>query len=303
MNSVRRFADDLIEKRLWPVVVLLAIALIAIPLVIGRSGDPASAPAATIAPAAAPVAAATPAVELVGPPDVRTRAGELRDPFRRKKARVASASKPASAKPASAKSESSKDDGKTAGANKDSGSSSPAKPKAAATVPADPAVGAIARSVYETVAHVKGANRDYEHALKRLAVVGEKDTPALQYLGVSRGGEYAIFLLGPLATATGDVGACIVAQPCRAIGVRRGEKLKVEVAEPGAAPRHYSVEVTSLRRVERASEAAAQRERDHVAEDGRDMLRTLAEDLPTAGALGQLNYGPATGTVALIAAK
>jgi hypothetical protein len=306
MIAVRRFADDLIEKRLWPVVLALAIALIAIPVLIGRSGEPAGAPDAAVNPASGQIATATPAVELVGPPDVRTRAGELRDPFRRKKVKAASNGKPTAtpaAAPAPKAASAPKAGGTSGGAKAPAVSSSPVKPKPSVTVPIEPAAAAIARSVFETVAHVTGPHADYKHPLDRLAVVGDKDSPALQYLGVSRGGEYAIFLLGPNATAKGNDGACFVAQPCRAIALRRGDTLKIAVADPGAAVRDYTVEVTSLRRVVRHSPAAAVRERRKVAEDGREVLRTQAEDVPTASALGQLRYGPATGTVTLTTSR
>jgi hypothetical protein len=313
VSAVRRFAEDLVDKRLWPVVLALVIALVAIPVLIGGgSSEPSGASDAAVSPAAGPVASARPAVELVGPAAVRSRPGELRDPFRRNK-RKAAKSTPSAAK-AKSSSSSSKDGGaktagaKSGGAPSSGGTSSPAKPSPATppkppvSVPVEPAAAAIARSVYETVARVTGPHADYEHPLDRLAVVGAKDSPALQYLGVSRGGEYAIFLLGPSATAAGNDGACFVAQPCRAIALRRGETLKIEGSDPGAAARDYSVKVTSLRRVTLPSAAAAQRERDRVAEDGREVLRTLAEDVPTAGALGQLRYGPATGTVTLTTA-
>jgi hypothetical protein len=301
MNDVRRFFDDLVDKRLWPVVLLLAIALVAIPVLVGGSSEPAGVPDAAVSPVAGRIAAATPAVELVGPADVRARPGKLLDPFRRTKHKVA---KRAAKKPATtpaAKVSPSKDTAKGVGAKPSvPTSSSPAKLKPPATVPVEPAAAAIARSVFETVVHVTGPHADYEHPLARLAVVGDKDSPALQYLGVSRGGEYAIFLLGPTATAAGNDGACFVAQPCRVIGLRRGETLKIEVADPGATARDYAVKLTSLRRVTLPTAAAAQRERARVAQDGRGVLRTLAEDVPTAGALGQLRYGPATGTITLV---
>ncbi|MEY2442359.1 MAG: hypothetical protein QOJ46_1785 [bacterium] len=312
MSAARRFIDDLVDKRLWPVVLLLAVAVVAIPVLIGGSSEPAGPPDAAVSPAAARIAAATPAVELVGPAEVRSRPGKLRDPFRRTRHKVAkrTANAPAAkVAPANAVP-------KTGGSvSKAPASSSPATPKApsnpsspsspstpSTTVPVEPSAAANARSVFQTVAHVAGPHADYEHPLARLAVVGDKDSPALQYLGVSRGGEYAIFLLGPSATAAGNDGACIVAQPCRAIGVRRGETLKIEVADPGSAARQYSVKVTSLHRVTLPTPAAAQRERARVAKGGRAVLRTIAEDVPTAGALGQLRYGPATGTVTLSSA-
>jgi hypothetical protein len=45
---------------------------------------------------------------------------------------------------------------------------------------------------------------------------------------------------------------------------------------------------------------AARRERARVAKGGRKAMKTLAEVGPTAASLGQLRYGPATGTVALV---
>jgi hypothetical protein len=306
MIAVRRIVDDLVDKRLWPVVLLLAIALVAIPVLVGGSSESAGAPDAAISPVAGRLAAATPAVELVGPAEVRSRTGTLRDPFRRAKHKAAKGSKKAATAPAAKVSpKSTVKSGATAksGTASSPAGSSPAKSnpsKPEARVPVEPAAAAIARSVYVTVAHVTGPHADYEHPLHRLAVVGDKDSPALQYLGVSRGGEYAIFLLGPSATAAGNDGACIVAQPCRVIGLRRGETLKLDVADSGAPVRRYAVKVTSLRRVTLRTAAAARRERERVAVDGRAVLHTLAEDVPTAGALGQLRYGPATGTITLV---
>ena len=147
-----------------------------------------------------------------------------------------------------------------------------------------------------------GGAFDYEHELARLSILGAKDNPALQYIGVSRGGEYAIFLLAPGAIAAGDDGACIIADSCRAIGLRKGDKLEVQVARTGTGPLHYKLELTSLRRVARTTKAAAQRDRSRVASGGREALHGLSKDLPTAAALGQLRYGPASGTVALVRA-
>jgi hypothetical protein len=307
MSPLRRLADDLVEKHLWPIALLLVVALIAIPLVIGGgSVEPADQELATSSPAAQPVAKSTAAVELVGPPAVRSRPGKVRDPFRRKPPKAAKTEKPSSS-PASGAAP--KAGSATGGASTKSGSGSASKPattKPSAPPPAPaplPRVASLAsRSVYETVAHFQGGGLDYEHPLARLAALGDRDSPALLYLGVSRGGEYAIFLLGPAATAGGEDGACIVADSCRAIGLRTGDKLKVEVARPGTTSRHYTLELTSLRRVARSSRAVAKHERQRVAKGGRDVLHALAEDLPTAAALGQLRYGPGTGTVALVRA-
>jgi hypothetical protein len=309
MSPVRKLVDDLIEKRLWPVALALVIALIAIPVLIGGSSAGTGATDVAAAPVAAPAAKATPAVELIGPPAVRTRPGKVRDPFRRKakapdagsvaKPAATSSPAPSGSSGSAAKSGSSSSSTSTASAPKTA-----AKPKA--TTPAsrvDPAVVLAARSVYETVAHVTGVGANYEHPLDRLAVIGDPANPALQFAGVSAGGEYAIFLLGPAATPSGADGACVVADPCRAIGLRKGDKLTVSVARPNAAPRHYVVEVTSLRRVARSSVASAQRERGHVAHRGPAVLRALSQDPATAAALTELSYSRVNGIVVLTAGR
>ena len=303
MNPVRKLLDDLVRKRLWPIALLLVVALVAIPVVIGGSSEPAGSPDVA--------AIARPGVDRLGRGRGRARraaAGALaprRDP------------RPVPAHETQGGVEGvceevivvieergAVEELEATPRRRARRPSSPAKPKPPVTVPVEPGAAVVARSVFETTAHFTGPRADYEHPLDRLAVFGETDSPALQYLGVSRGGEYAIFLLGPAATAAaGEVGACIVADPCRAIGLRRGDKLSVQVTDPGAAARDYTLEVTSLRRVARASPAVAQREREHVAKGGREVLRTIADDVPTATALGQLRYGPATGTVTLVSAS
>ena len=244
MSPVRKLADDLIDKRLWPVALLLVVALIAIPVLIGGGSGDAGVTDVSAVPAPGPAESAKPAVELIGPPAVRKRAGTVRDPFRRKPKPVEAAEKPAAvAAPAAGASAGSSSGAAKSDSSTSKTSTSSTKPKATtpkATTPVriEPAVAIAARSVYETAVHFKDANHDYEHALDRLTVLGDPARPALQYVGVSAGGEYAIFLLGPAATASGDAGACVVAEPCRAIGLRKGEKLAVEVARPNAASQH-----------------------------------------------------------------
>lgn len=297
MNAVRKLLDDLVEKRLWPVALLLVIAAVAVPLLIGGGAGSATRPTVTTP---APVASATPAVDLVGPPAVRSRPGPIRDPFRRPRPKAAESDSPMQTAPAGSTSTGSSPTG-SANAGADSEQATPSK--AIVTRPISPiesAAAIAARSAYETVAHFVGPHWNYEHPLAGLAVFGDTASPALQYLGVGAGGEYAIFLLGPDATASGDDGACVVADPCRAIGLREGETLHVAVADGHDATRHYVLEVTWLRHVRKASRALATAQRERVARHGRRVLRTLVEDAPTAAALRQLRYVTATGTIALV---
>ncbi|MDX6718986.1 MAG: hypothetical protein QOJ63_1240, partial [Solirubrobacteraceae bacterium] len=259
---------------------------------------------------AAPVESATPAVDRVGPPAVRSRPGQVRDPFRRRKPKAvkpASTAKAASAAHGTGTSTatgggSSTPDSTSTGA-KSGASTAKAKAVPRPVAPIESAAAIAARSTYETVARFSGPRARYEHPLAGLAVFGGTAKPALQFLGVGAGGEFAIFLLGPGAIVSGDDGTCVVASPCRAVGVRRGEAIRVAIAGAHRTIRRYTLKVTSLRRVRKATKALAKAQRQHVAVNGRAVLRKLVKDAPTAAALAQLHYVSAAGTVAFVDAK
>jgi hypothetical protein len=58
-----------------------------------------------------------------------------------------------------------------------------------------------------------------------------------------------------------------------------------------------------MRPVARSSAASAQREREHVARRGLDVLRAISQDPGTAAALRELRYSRVSGIVTLIAAR
>jgi hypothetical protein len=298
MNPVRKLVDDLIEKRLWPVALVLVVAAFAVPMLIGGSNAGSDTPDPSFAPAPAHDAATT-AVELVGPPAVRTRAGAVRDPFRR--AKVAATTDTSGAPVATAEKSAS-----SAGSKSGSAKTGAAKSTAKATPQATPAVDTAAairaaRSAFQTVVRFTRPGGTRERPLARLAVLGNPSSPALQYLGVAGGGKHAMFALGPKATtAAGD--ACLVPVPCRVIGLRRGEKVAVDVTGDDLVVRHYELEVLELRSLPMASVAVARAWRARVDPAGRAVLRTIKQDPATADVLGLLRYTTVTGTVGLVTA-
>jgi hypothetical protein len=102
MSHVRTLVSDLVERRLWPVALLLAVALAAVPVVLGRGGGDASTAALPAAPATGTASGAGTAgaekAEITidtSVPAVRDRPGRLRNPF--KSAAVAAKPKAAAA--------------------------------------------------------------------------------------------------------------------------------------------------------------------------------------------------------------
>jgi hypothetical protein len=301
MNPVRKLVDDLIEKRLWPVALMLVVAAITLPIIIGGGGDAGSdTPDPTLTPAPAADGGATTAVELVGPPAVRSRAGAVRDPFRRKKvvdATAASAASTGAATAATSSGSATAAASKTGSAKKSSSSKSTKTTRKATPTVELPAI--ASRWAYQTIVRFTRPGGTRERPLARLAVLGKTSSPALQYLGVSSAGTHAIFALGPNAT-TKSSDSCMIAAPCRVIGLRRGEKVGVDVTGDDLVARHYELEVTQLRRLPMRTVAQARVWRARVDPAGREVLRAIKQDPATAEMLAVLRYRTATGTVGLV---
>jgi hypothetical protein len=293
MTLLRSLFDDLVEKRLWPIALLLAITAVAVPVVLGRSGAGAGAASAPPATAAADgAAAATPAVEIVGPAAVRGRSGPVRDPFRRS---VKAAAKRTSHGAGRTKKSAPASSSASTGAGADA--TAIATPTDGGPVAATPAAGdAPAASVYR--ARVRWG-RD-EHAavsgLSRLQPLGGSPNPALLYLGTTRSGARAVFLLGPNASAEGD-GTC-AEKTCRVIRLKPGDTTVVTVQDAdGATPRRFALVVDAIARQPARNAAAARKLRARVDRDGRDVLREIIKDSATAAAIGQFRFDRTLGAV------
>ncbi|MGI8592879.1 MAG: hypothetical protein ACR2ML_00655 [Solirubrobacteraceae bacterium] len=82
MPFLRNLVHDLVEKRLWPVAILLAAALVAVPMLLKSDPEAASAPATSpAARAPAGTAEVLDAVALAKPERTRLRLGGRRNPF------------------------------------------------------------------------------------------------------------------------------------------------------------------------------------------------------------------------------
>jgi hypothetical protein len=102
MSFARALIRELVDKRLWPIAIVLVVALLAVPVLLSSGGDrPASDAATPVADAPAGSAARkVAAVKISGPPSVRSRPGQVRDPFRRRPAAVQTTTTPSPDAPA-----------------------------------------------------------------------------------------------------------------------------------------------------------------------------------------------------------
>jgi hypothetical protein len=299
MNLLRALLGDLVEKRLWPIALLLAITAVAVPIVLGRGGTGAADAPVVTQPAAAPdgAASATPAVEIVGPASVRSRSGKERDPFRRATTAPAATATEDGA-PATSQAAS-----KAASAPKTKvAADAPAAATAAATKPATAAHAAASRqarpaaTVYRTRVRWGKDAKAGVRGVSRLQPLGGRSNPALLYLGTTKGGARAVILLGPNASANGE-GRC-AEKTCRVIKLKAGARTVVSVERrDGGEPRRYTLVVDRIVDQAVASEAAAAKLRARVDHDGRDVLRQIIKDAQTAAAIGRFGFDRSLGAV------
>ncbi|HEY0346336.1 MAG TPA: hypothetical protein VGC59_16920 [Solirubrobacteraceae bacterium] len=304
MNLVRAVLGDLVEKRLWPIALLLAITAVAVPVVLGRGGTGAAdAPVATQpAAAAGGAASATPVVEIVGPASARSRPGTERDPFRRATpaaAATATADGAPAPAPAQAGSTAASSPKRAAAAAPAAASATTAKPATAAPAAArrQPRPAATAATVYRT--RVRWNHNDDDKArvrgVSRLQPLGGRSDPALLYLGTTTR-HRAVFLLGPNASANGE--STCAEKTCRVIKLKAGARTVVSVEdEEGGAARRYTLVIDRIVRRHVAGKAAAAKLRARVYGGGRDVLREIIKDKQTAAAIGRFGFDHSLGAV------
>ncbi len=282
IDPVKRIARDLVDKKLWPLGVLLLAGLVAVPLMIGGgSSDEAPAPAAVAAVAADSSDAKsllTVVDQAVTGKDARR--GPIADPFYDPPDPPKEATAAASGTP-TATAETPKDSGAPAG----TGTSD----KTTTTQPTQPTQPTIDAVHYRTEVRWSTAKGGKPRPLSRLTPLGGLVEPAALYLGVAKSaGNRAVFLLGPNATSDGD-GEC-VDRACRVIALKSGESQIVTVQpSDGADARRYHLDVVRVKAV--ATDAAVARTmRVRVHPDGRGVMRAMWQNAATATALGPIQY-------------
>lgn len=299
LNGARAIVADLVRKRLWPIAVLLLVALVAIPLLIGASSSaPALPPRVAAVPPQPDPGAGVPDAATTAP---RERAGRLRDPFFDPPAapsddegattQSAGPSAVASPKTAAEKPAAKPPDTKpSAAAN--AKPSAPAAQKPAAPAPAGrptPRTG-----TYHLTA-ARPAPGTTARPLARLTPIGSPATPAAVYLGVMKVGRpYAVFVLGRRTTSRGEA-TCAAETACQIIGLRPGDTQTITVhTADGRVAHRYVVHVKSVKRITTsAGNARAQRARVHPV--GRDAVRAMSRDAAVAAALRRVGYRRTTG--------
>jgi hypothetical protein len=276
MRPVRDLFSDLVERRLWPVALVLVAALVAVPLLLAKS--PAEEPAApAVPPAAVASAAADPAetsvVTAVEPTDAAPLRGARKDPFRQQhvpkpeETGDAPAASGAGTDPAGGGSGGAGTGGSGDADDGDSGQ------KTFQIAMIDVRFG-------KAIGH-KTLIRD----VPRLTPLPKPANPIVVFLGMRKDLETAVFLISTDVHAQGD-GTCVPSRKlCEAIELKKGDVAFLDVAAADGTTDQYELELVDVRIEQTTSQADADAAYARVSRAGARILRR--REARSSNALGR----------------
>jgi hypothetical protein len=265
MRSVRNLLNELVERRLWPVALLLVAALVAVPVLLAKSPssatDETAPPAAPAAVAAAAAAAGAPpgggapvvSVAQADEPNAPLR-GHAKNPFRQQHA----APKPAtsSATATSATTPSSGTSGPapsgTGGSGSGPGGSAHPQPQP------EPKPTFSYASVDVRFGHA-GQHLRTIRDVPRLTPLPNATHPIVVFLGMRRDRATAVFLVSTDVHVQG-LGSCVPSRKdCEAIELHEGDTALLDFAEPSGRVQQYELDLDTVTLHHTSSQAVAQR--------------------------------------------
>ncbi|HET6448369.1 MAG TPA: hypothetical protein VFG31_04600 [Conexibacter sp.] len=286
---MRAILSDLVEKRLWPVAVLLVVALVAVPLVLAKS--PAE-PAQTVTTSAAsepdaPIAS-EPAVSVVAEPAARKGAlhGRVKNPFHQQhvppKSQTADAGggtpPVASTTPAGTGTPSSGGGGSSGGAP-----STPSKPQRTYDV----------ATIDVRFGPTLGTKHTYADVL-RLRALPRASKPIAIFMGMRKDLKTAVFLISSDVHARGD-GTCAPSRAvCTTIELKEGDVALLDVASASGRVTQYELDLVKVTVSHTTSKSDAQEAYARVSRAGARMLarriRVSASNAAAGGRRERIPY-------------
>jgi hypothetical protein len=295
-SAVTNLWRQFVQRRLWPVAILLVAALAAVPLALKKDpAPPAPAPAVPVsAPDASDELAAQP---IVAPAEARiTRRkvlGGAKNPFGVPKQATAPTS--TAGGPVVSVQDTGGDDGSGTGGSSPSaggGGSPPSAGLPAPTAPVpveptpEPTPAPKKYAMHELTVRFGGADEATRRSVKRLQPLPSAELPVLIYMGVVGDGKVAEFLVDQGVVPVGD-GECTPSpEQCETIRLRAGETEFLDVTdEAGTVTGQYQLDLIKIHKGGTASPTrstsglAASKRRTRRSE-ARSVARRVAARLP-----------------------
>jgi hypothetical protein len=266
MKPVRDLVRDLVERRLWPVAVLLLVAAIAVPMYLGRSSSTDGESDGALPPVTAQVGAkaSKAAVTLEDSSAEGDTRGAVRNPFKQQHAaKAADAEAGAGKTPSAPSGATSPSGGSTSGSSgattpSGSGGASPAAP----TTPATPTPGATDKPDPD-ISHVTlrlgtvDALKTFKD-LARLSALPSADDPQFVFTGVLKDGKTAVLLTSSIIQVSeeSDVKCRPSNKSCQTLEVAEDETVFFKLAGDTQGVQ-YQLDVVSVQRKRGSSAKAA----------------------------------------------
>jgi hypothetical protein len=296
MNDLAAPFRQLVERRLWPVAVLLVAALAAVPLVLAKASSDDAVPAPTAS--TAPAQGETQAIVSVASPETREKArkvlGSAKNPFRpaikAKKAKVAQATSGASTTVGNGGTPASSGGSSSGGTGSGGGPIVP-------LVPGTPATPVETFELYSLV--VRFGETTGEPAVKNLKRLKglPGGAPKLVYLGLLSDHKTAVFLVDAAVNIKGD-GRCEPSpDDCQTLRMKAGDTVFADVTQADGSVKQYELDLVKVITKKTTSTAVATKARASVATGGRDALRA------NISRIGRYRYSSRSGVLKVIDAK
>jgi hypothetical protein len=296
MNALAMPFKQLVERKLWPLAILLLAALVAVPMLLASkdAGVPAPPAGAVTASASQTALGETQPIVTLGTAEQReTRRkvlGARKNPFKpvpTPQAKAADATTTTAPNTSVVKKESS------GGASSGGGAAAPV----VGVAPAAPAAPLAPKRTYELfslkirfgpTSSLDLANR----SIKRLTALPKMSEPTLVYLGLKKDLKTAVFLVDANTLVVGD-GKCLPSPAnCQNLELKKGQTAFVDVlGDDGQSLAQYELDLVSVIRKKTTNLSTARASRKAVAKGGRDALRA------NVARVRGLMYDPNTGTL------
>lgn len=319
MSLLQNTLNDLRERHLWPLALILAVALVAVPVLLSSSPSSSSTlpNASPVAAAPANPATALPAVSVSEEPAQSRLKARRRDPFAQQKLphpKSISSLSPATPSPGSAGAGTASSSGSTGspsgsgaggasqsggnGSSGGTGSGSAPTPTPTPIVlrkPAKPAPTGLKDTQSYAVSFVitrPDGGLDTIDPLERLSVLPSRQMPLMVELGVLKGGHRVLFLVQPGAVLSGP-GRCTPGPlDCEILSLAPDQVETLGMSSSAGTTNIAEFAISSISAANHKSVAAADRARRQASALGRELL-----GYSDSTALSLFQYKPSLGAV------
>ncbi len=251
ITPLRSLWDDLVERRLWPVAIVLVVGLVAIPVLLSKSAKPVAPPAAPPAGTgtASPTIAFQAAVSTDGKKSSEIRKNlrsfRQKNPFTPQGLSTGGGSTGATGAAGTATPSATSAQSASSGASTGSSSSSTGSSGSGATTHPSTTVKTFYYHYTVNVLFGKKGSAATK-TLSEFRALPDSNNPVLVFMGVKSDGKTAVFLVSAKASTSGD-GKCSPSDTeCTFLYMTDGNKETIEVVDTAGAITDYTLELKSI---------------------------------------------------------